>query len=107
VISDEIAKQLHDKVTRGARLSHKEQTQLEAWYTVQDKAESQVLGLSMVPDEANVVAIQAQVDAALTQLTTITTRIQDIASENEALKQEISALRRQLAHQTPAMQATV
>jgi hypothetical protein len=30
-----------------------------------------------------------------------------ITSENEALKQDISVLRRQLAHQTPVMQAAV
>jgi predicted nucleic acid-binding Zn-ribbon protein len=107
MISDDNAQQLHDKFTRGEPLSPEEQTQLEEWYAVQDKIESQILGLSATTHKTNIAAIQSQVDAALTQLTTVTTRIQDIASENEALKKEISALRRQLAHQTPVMQAAV
>lgn len=106
MISDDIAKQLHDKFTRGEPLSPEEQAQLEEWYALEDKTETQqLLGLSTATNETNIATIQAQIDAALAQLTTITTRIQDIASENEVLKQEISVLRHQLAHQTPAMQA--
>jgi len=96
MISDDLAKQLHDKATRDEPLSAEEQTQLEKWYALQDNAESKVLGLTAA--EETLATLQAQVDAALAQLMTVTKRIQEIAAENETLRREITALRRQLVH---------
>ncbi|MCP4401045.1 MAG: hypothetical protein GY801_27580 [bacterium] len=104
MISENIAKQFHNKSTRGESLSIDEQAALEKWYAFQDKTESHTLGVPA--DNANTaVTLQGQIDVALTQLTTMTKRIQEIASENEELKHEITLLRRQLAHQTPRIQA--
>ena len=105
VISENIAKQLHDRSTRGHSLSTEEKAMLEEWYTLQDTAESQALGMSAGNDN-NVATLQRQVDVALTQLTTVTTRIQEIAAENEKLKHEITLLRGQLAQQAPTIQVT-
>ncbi len=44
MISDNIAQQLHDKLTRGESLSAEEQATLDAWYAAQDEAESHTLG---------------------------------------------------------------
>jgi hypothetical protein len=44
MISDDSAKQLHDRATRGETLSAEEQKQLENWYASQDTAESKMLG---------------------------------------------------------------
>ena len=96
MISDDLAKQLHDKATRDEPLSAEEQTQLEKWYALQDNAESKALGLTAA--EETLATLQAQVDAALAQLMTVTKRIQEIAAENETLRREITALRRQLVH---------
>jgi len=96
MISDDLAKQLHDRATRGEPLSAEEQAQLEKWYVLQDNAESKALGLTAA--EKTLTTLQAQVDAALAQLMTVTKRIQEIAAENETLRREITALRRQLAH---------
>ena len=96
MIFDDLAKQLHDRATRGEPLAAEEQAQLEKWYALQDNAESKALGLTAA--EKTLAAMQAQVDAALAQLMTVTKRIQEIAAENETLRGEITALRRQLVH---------
>ena len=99
--SDDLAKLLHDETTRGASLSAEEQSLLENWYALQDRTESNALGLAA--DEKALTVLQAQVEAALMQLMTVTKRIQEIASENETLRREIATLRHQLAHQ-PTLQ---
>ncbi len=94
MISNDIAKQLHDRSTRGETLSPVEQKQLEEWYANEDAAESKTL--SLAASEKKMSSLQAQIDAALAQLTTVAKRIQEVASENESLRHEIAALRRQL-----------
>lgn len=44
--SDKIGKRLHDRATRGEALSEEEQTQLEEWYAMQDRAEAEELSLT-------------------------------------------------------------
>ena len=94
MISDEIARKLHDRVSRGETLTAEEQKQLQGWYASQDNAESQMLGL--LGSDKTVTSLQTQIDATLAQLMTVTKRIQEVASENETLRHEIIALRRQL-----------
>ena len=101
MISEDIAQQLHDRYTRGERLSAKEQASLKNWYALQDNAESDALGLT--EDEKALTTLQTQIEAALTQLTIVTQRIQEVASENEALRRETVHLRQQLAYR-PAVQ---
>jgi len=96
MVSDDLVKQLHDRVTRGGTLSAEEQRQLENWYANQDTAESKALGLAT--GEKTLATLQAQVDAALAQLMTVAKRIQEIASENETLRREIATLRHRLVY---------
>ena len=98
--SNDLAKQLHNRVTRGELLSTEEQTLLANWYDLQDNAESDAFGLT--EDNTSLIALQTQVEIALTQLTVATKRIQETASENEALKREIARLRQQLVYQPTA-----
>lgn len=100
MIPDNLAKQLHDRATRGGTLSAEEQRQLENWYASQDAAESEALGLAA--GEKTLATLQAQVDAALAQLMTVAKRTQEIASENETLRREITALRHQLVYRLEA-----
>ena len=95
--SDNLAKQLHDRQTRGESLSMEEQSLLEYWYALQDNAESNMLP-GLTNNERTLATLQAQVEAAFTQLMTAIKRIQEVASENEALRGEIANLRHQLSH---------
>lgn len=45
--TDEVGKHLHDKATRGNKLTSEEHSLLERWYDKQDKAEAKSLHLSM------------------------------------------------------------
>ena len=103
MVSDNLAKQLHDKATRDEALTAEEQTLLKNWYALQDNAENDALGLT--EEEQVVTTLQTQVEAALTQLTIVTKRIQETASENEALRRETTRLRQQLAHHPTAQPA--
>ena len=100
MVPDNLAKQLHDRATRGETLSIQEQKQLENWYASQDIAESEALGLAV--GEKTLATLQAQVDAALAQLMAVAKRIQEIASENETLRREITTLRHQLVYRLEA-----
>jgi len=93
--TDEVARQLHDKATRGGTLSPEERACLEKWYAQQDQEENAALAgaLSSQP----IAALRAQVDVAVGQLGAVTHRIQALTAESETVRQENAALRRQLA----------
>jgi hypothetical protein len=97
MISENIARQLHDRSTRSELLSAEEQSVLRNWYALQDDAESDVLGLT--GDDEALVMLQNQIEATLTQLTIVTQRIQEVASENETLRHETIRLRQRLPYQ--------
>jgi chromosome segregation ATPase len=94
MISDTIAKQLHDQFTRGQRLSLEEQSLLETWYALQDQVENETLRVNR--GENHLAALKMQVAAALTQLLAVTKQIQAVTAENEQLKGELLELRRHL-----------
>ena len=94
MVSDILGQQLHDRATRGERLSETEQAQLEEWYAGRDEAEAKELGLETI--ERRIADLQTQINVALAQLSAVTRRIQEIAAENEVLRDEIATLRRRV-----------
>jgi capsule polysaccharide export protein KpsE/RkpR len=88
--TDNLAKQLHDKASRGIVLSAAEQAQLDMWYAKQDQAEGSMLALT-TPSHT-LTALQTQVDTAVSQLATVTQRIQELAAQNDALRRDIAVL---------------
>src|SRR5437879_4238124 len=95
MISDELARQLHDRASRGGPLSPDERQQLDEWLSIQDRAEAQLLSPKSV--EPALVALRSQVEAALAQVGTVTRSIQQLCAQNDALRDEIAELRRRLA----------
>src|SRR5262245_16147380 len=103
MISNEAAKALHDRATRGLPLSANDQADLEAWYARQDAEEETVLKGS-APSE-QVPSLRAQVDEVLAQLALTTGRVQALAAENERLRREIKDLELQVAQSLAAPRA--
>ncbi len=95
---DTLARQIHDKATRGGILTEAERAALEAWYNEKDHEEAVLLHSSTSASLTTLDALREQVAAALARLREETGRIQAQADENEALRREIAALSERLAH---------
>ena len=92
---DERVWRLHLRRSLGEALTADEQSDLDAWYAEQDKAEALALGLSSEVDELS--PLKQQVDAILERIVATSQSIQTITNENEVLRRENMALRQQLA----------
>jgi hypothetical protein len=91
---DEKGKALHDKASKGEKLSHEEQRFLEEWYAKMDQEEA--ISLNMAKEAGFPENLKAQIEIALAQLVKLSSRIQQIALENDKLRNENEGLRRQL-----------
>jgi hypothetical protein len=94
MITDDVAKELHDRATRGMALSAAEQAELDAWYARQDAEESARLTRTHAPD--SLAALRAQVDEAISELWVVTQQVQALSAENESVRREVAELQRQL-----------
>lgn len=94
---DTLARQLHDKATRGGALTQAERAALEAWYDEKDYEEAALLNSPTPGTLTTLDALREQLAAALARLREETQRIQAQADENEALRGEIAALSERLA----------
>jgi chromosome segregation ATPase len=95
MIPDEIAREFHDRASRGSPLSPDELQQLEEWLSVQDRAEAQLLSPKSV--EPALAVLRSQVEVALDQVGAVARSIQQLSVQNDALRDEIAELRRRLA----------
>lgn len=94
-MTDDQARQLHHRSTKGEKLTSEEQGELEKWYEEQDHAESLELGLTQA--DSNLGELQRQTGNVTTQLIAATTRLQQLVEENDTLRREIGILRQHLA----------
>jgi len=62
MISNDLGKDLHDRVTRGEQLSDDEQGQLDSWYEYQDNLEVNILGTSA--EKKTITKLQSQIEVA-------------------------------------------
>ena len=92
---------LHDKATRGERLTAEEEAGLAAWYARQDQEEDALLTSSLSSLTAE--TLQAEIENALTSLQATAQQVREQFSENESLRRDIAALTQQLA-QTKTLQ---
>lgn len=93
-MTDAQLQRLHDRVTRGEHLTAEEQAALDAWYTQQDQAESQLLGEHT--RSATLADLHSQVAATAAQLEVVTRHIREALAENDTLRREIALLQQQL-----------
>jgi septal ring factor EnvC (AmiA/AmiB activator) len=103
MLTDEAARQLHDRATRGMTLSADEQAELNAWYARQDAEEAAMLAAAQPPDDLS--QLRSQLDDALSQIAAVTQRIREQTTANEQLKREINELKRQLSEAQLARRA--
>lgn len=94
MISDTMAWQLHDQLTRGQPLSLAEQSLLANWYRLQDQGEYNLLKLNQ--EDTHLRSLTGQVAESLTQLEAVTRQIQAVTAENDQLRRENLELRRHL-----------
>ncbi len=92
--SDEVAKHLHDKASRGKTLSAEERKKLDAWYASLDTMESEML--SRPSNDKTIDALRVQLEMSQAQLVAVMQRIQEVTAENDILRRDIAALQRQL-----------
>ncbi len=93
-MKDKLGQQLHDRATRGQRLSTEELEQLEVWYAEMDRAEAADLGLDK---EAPVGALPALIEKTLAEIASATRRIRELDRRAREIEQENGALRVRLS----------
>jgi hypothetical protein len=102
-MSEDRARQLHDRATRGQDLSATERAELDAWYAEQDVAQSALLNGTRAPQD--LAELRAQVDEAMSRLQIVTRQIAAQTAENERLRQDNTALQRDLLEARTAQRA--
>jgi len=101
-MNTELGQQLHDRVTRGHRLSAGEQEQLEAWYAEMDRAEAADLGLDKeAPEEG----LPARIEKTLAEIASTARRIRELDRRAREIEQENGALRVRLSGQLSTQRA--
>ncbi len=93
-MKDELGQQLHDRATRGQKLSEEEQEQLEGWYFEMDRAEAAELGLRI---EAPEDALPSRIEKTLAEIASATRRIRELDRRAREIEQENGALRLRLS----------
>lgn len=95
MIADEKALQLHDRATRGEKLSSKEQMLLQEWYQKQDEAELEIMHSKT--NGNTISSLADKIKDTLDEIANLTHRIQEISTENEEIRRENAMLRSQIA----------
>ncbi len=93
-MNDQLGQQLHDRATRGQRLSTEEQKQLEAWYAEMDRAEAANLGVDKESPEDG---LPARIERTLAEIASATRRIRELDRRAREIEQENGALRVRLS----------
>lgn len=99
-VPDDVALDLHDRLTRRQQLTAAERAMLEEWYAGQDSAEGAMLGAATGTETIG--RLQEQLGKVLTSIADVSTRIAKVVTENDSIRRENAALRRRIAQQAPS-----
>lgn len=101
--TDALARNLHDRATRGEALSTEEKSVLSQWYSQQDMQEASLLAAK--PQSPAIDRLRTDIGVAVKQLRGVTERIESLTAANDSVRHEIMVLQFQLAKQASASQA--
>lgn len=101
-MSDKSGQSLHDRATRGEKLSPEEQEQLEAWYAELDRAEAAELRSASVDSEKS---LSARIEKTLAEIAKVTQRIQELDRQTHEVEQQNADLRLRLGRHLAAHRA--
>ncbi len=93
-MTNDFGQRLHDRATRGQKLSGEERAQLEAWYAEMDRAEAADLGLG---EEARRGVLPARIEKTLAEIASAARRIRELDRKAREIEQENAALRVRLS----------
>ncbi len=92
-MNDREGQHLHDRATRGQKLTNEEREQLEAWYSKMDQAETQSLKLDRESSED---LLSAGIEKTLIKIAEAAEKIRELNRRTHELEQENAALRLRL-----------
>lgn len=101
-MNDELGQELHDRATRGQKLSSEEQERLDAWYAELDRAEAADLGLGGGDPEGD---LPGRIEKTLAEIARATQRIRELDRKAHEVEQENAALRLRLSGRLSAQSA--
>lgn len=95
MVADKIGKKLHDKFTRGQKLTPEEHTQLEAWYSQLDAQEGKNLS-GRTSDNTLELEFKKALESTYQKIAQLTKQLKETEQENDQLRAENRKTRQQL-----------
>jgi hypothetical protein len=90
-------KQLHNRATRGEKLTSAELSALQTWYDENDKSED--ILLNQCKSESDLPHLNKQLSKILRQVSQSVTKVEKLTYQNASIKQENEILRRVVENQ--------
>jgi chromosome segregation ATPase len=97
MMDDALASALHDRATRGEKLSAQQQDLLDAWYDQRDAVENALLSCTSARHSLGIDELKREIDTALARVAAATGHVQRLTRQNAELRRSVVELQRRLA----------